>query len=82
MWLSKIVDEKSIPPFKMDTLWTMGDSIPDLVATWLLLGSYSIPSWFRLVSYLVPTPFLAPMTPFKFRPLDLDPEICRCNIPT
>jgi hypothetical protein len=33
-------DEKSMPRFKIDILWAMGDSMPDLVPTSFLLGSY------------------------------------------
>jgi len=37
-WLAHVVDEKPAPPFKIDILWAMGDSIPDLVPTRFLLG--------------------------------------------
>ena len=41
--LAHLLDEKSIPPFKIGILWTMGDSIPNLVPTLFhtqfLLGS-------------------------------------------
>ncbi len=39
-WLAHVVDEKPSLPFKINILWAMGDSIPDLV---------------RLDSNLVPT---------------------------
>ena len=41
--LAHLLDEKSIPPFKIDVLWTMEDSIPysvpTLFHTQFLLGS-------------------------------------------
>ncbi len=48
------VDEKPIPPFKVDILWALGELFQN---------------WFRPGSYLVPTQFLAPMGRLKFRPL-------------
>jgi hypothetical protein len=43
-WLAHVIDEKSIPPFKIDIFWAIGESIPDYVPTWFLLGYYLVPS--------------------------------------
>jgi hypothetical protein len=52
--LAHVVDEKLIPPFKIDILWAMGDSFPDLVPTHFLFGSYPVPSPHG-ASYVLPT---------------------------
>jgi hypothetical protein len=39
-----LLDEKSIPAFKIEVSWAMGDSITLSVPTWFLLGSYSVSS--------------------------------------
>jgi hypothetical protein len=56
------VDDKTVPPLKIDNLWTMGDpnphSVPSRFNTWFLLSS--LPPWrvLRLAfdSHSLPTP--------------------------
>ncbi len=61
-WLAHVADEKSIPSLKIDILWAMGDSIPDLVPTRFLapmarLKFRPLPGRLR---NLIPARFLAP----------------------
>ncbi len=42
--MAHVLDEKSILASKIDDSWEIGDCIPHSVPTWFLLGSYSVPS--------------------------------------